>query len=179
MRHPLRSPISTTCRDNQAGYEKGIATVLAGTAGANLVFESAGMLASLMGCSFEAMVIDNDMLGAVQRVVRGIELNEDTLSYEQIREVCCGGPGHYLGQEQTLRIMETEYQYPQVSDRSTTDEWQEKGATDVRESAAEKARAILSSHYPSYIEPSVDEEIRRRHAIRLPREAMTPSCGRW
>jgi len=137
------------------------------------------MLASLMGCSFEAIVIDNDMLGAVQRVVRGIELSEDTLSFEVIREVCCGGPGHYLGQEQTLRIMESEYHYPQAADRSTADEWSEKGATDMRERAAKKAREILSSHYPRYIEPGVDEEIRRRHPIRLPREAMTSSCGRW
>ncbi|MEE9230100.1 MAG: trimethylamine methyltransferase family protein [Acidobacteriota bacterium] len=165
--------------DNQAGYEKGIATVLAGMAGANLVFESAGMLASLMGCSFEALVIDHDMLGAVQRAVRGIEVNEDTMSYEVIRGVCCGGPGHFLGQDQTLEIMETEYEYPELADRLSIDEWEERGAMEIRDRAAEKARAILSSHYPGYIDSSLDEEIRRRYPILLPREAMTRACGRW
>jgi trimethylamine--corrinoid protein Co-methyltransferase len=165
--------------DNQAGYEKGITTVLAGMAGANMVFESAGMLASLMGCSFESLVIDNDMLGAVQRAVRGIEVNDDTMSYEILKDVCCGGPGHFLSQEQTLSIMESEYQYPEVGDRTSADEWEESGASDIRERAAEKARAILSAHYPEYIDPKVDEEIRRRYPILLAREAMAADCGRW
>jgi trimethylamine--corrinoid protein Co-methyltransferase len=165
--------------DNQAGYEKGITTVLAGLAGANMVFESAGMLASLIGCSFEAVVIDNDMLGSVQRAVRGIEVNDDTMSYEVLEEVCCRGPGHFLGHEQTLSIMETEYLYPELADRSTPDEWEENGALDIRERAAKKVSAILSSHYPEYLDSRADEEIRKRYPILLPRDAMTPDCGRW
>jgi len=39
--------------------------VLAGNAGAKLVYETAGMHASLLGCCYESFVIDNDMLGAV------------------------------------------------------------------------------------------------------------------
>jgi trimethylamine--corrinoid protein Co-methyltransferase len=165
--------------DNQAGYEKGITAALAGLAGANMVFESAGMLGSLMGCSFEALVIDNDMLGSVQRAVRGIEVSDETLSYDVLERVCCGGPGHFLDQDQTLSLMETEYQYPDVADRSSTDEWEENGATDIRERAAEKARAILAAHYPEYIDAAVDQEIRRRYPILLPREAMAPGCDRW
>jgi trimethylamine--corrinoid protein Co-methyltransferase len=165
--------------DNQAGYEKGVSTALAGLAGANLVFESAGMLGSLMGCSFESLVIDNDMLGSVQRAVRGIEVSDESLSFDVLEQVCCGGPGHFLGHEQTLSLMETEYQYPEVADRTSTDEWEEGGATDIRQRAAEKARKILASHYPEYIDAAVDEEIRRRYPILLLREAMTADCGRW
>ena len=103
--------------DAQAGFEKGITAVTAGLAGANRVLESAGMLGSLMGCSFEALVIDNDMLGMAQRVVAGIEVNDDTLSLEVIRNAALG-PGHYLGQPQTLELMETDYLYPELADRS-------------------------------------------------------------
>ncbi len=49
--------------DIQAGYEKGITTTLAGLAGLNLVYESAGMHASLLGFSHESLIIDNDILG--------------------------------------------------------------------------------------------------------------------
>ena len=59
--------------DNQAGYEKGITVSLAAHAGANLIYESAGMLGSLLGCSLEALVIDNDMMGSINRTVRGID----------------------------------------------------------------------------------------------------------
>jgi trimethylamine--corrinoid protein Co-methyltransferase len=165
--------------DNQAGYEKGITTVLAGMAGANMVFESAGMLASLIGCSFEALVIDNDMLGSVQRAVRGIEVSDETLSYEVLEEVCCGGPGHFLGQPQTLSIMESEYLYPELGDRSTTGEWEEKGSKLIHERATEKVRELMSSHYPEYIDRKVAEELRQRYPIKLTAEAMTPGSGRW
>ena len=165
--------------DNQGGYEKGITTVLAGMAGANMVFESAGMLASLIGCSFEALAIDNDMLGSVQRAVRGIEVNDETLSYEVLEEVCCGGPGHFLGQPQTLRIMETEYQYPELADRGTTTEWEENGSSTIHERAADSVRKILSSHYPEYIDRDAEKKIREKYPILLPREAMAADSERW
>ena len=60
--------------DAQAGHEKGLTVGLAGNAGANLVYESAGMLGSLLICSPEMLVIDNDLLGAANRTVRGIEV---------------------------------------------------------------------------------------------------------
>jgi trimethylamine--corrinoid protein Co-methyltransferase len=165
--------------DNQAGYEKGITTVLAGMAGANMVFESAGMLASLIGCSFEALVIDNDMLGSVQRAVRGIEVSDETLSYEVLEKVCCGGPGHFLGQPQTLSIMETEYLYPELGDRSTTGEWEENGSKLIHERAGEKLRELMSSHYPEYIDPKVADELRKRYPIKLTAEDVKSDCGRW
>jgi len=165
--------------DNQAGYEKGITTVLAGMAGANMVFESAGMLASLIGCSFEALVIDNDMLGSVQRAVRGIEVNDETLSYEILKEVCCGGPGHFLGQPQTLRIMETEYEYPELADRSTTTEWEETGSKMIHERARERVREILSSHYPEYIDSKTQQKLRDKYPILLSPEAMSADSKRW
>ncbi len=164
--------------DNQAGYEKGITIALAALAGANSVSETAGMMASLIGCSFEAMVIDNDMLGCIQRALRGIEVTDETLSYEVIKEVV-DGPGHYLGHPQTLELMESEYLYPLVGDRGSLDEWEEEGRRDILERARQRACAILSSHYPEYIDARADAAIRQRFPIRLPREAMQPGCGRW
>ena len=69
--------------------------------------ESSGMMASLMGCSYESLVIDNEMLGMVIRAVRGIEVNDDTLSYSEI-EKTIQGEGHFLRSPQTLSLMKTE-----------------------------------------------------------------------
>ncbi len=97
--------------DNQAGYEKALAVALAAHAGCNNISESAGMLGSLMALSLEAMVIDNDMLGAVLRTVRGIEVNDETLSLDVIEQVV-HGEGHFLRTAQTIGLMRTEYEYP-------------------------------------------------------------------
>jgi trimethylamine---corrinoid protein Co-methyltransferase len=124
-------------------------------------------------------VIDNDMLGAILRTVRGIEVSEDSLSLDAIRSVCTAGPGHFLGHEQTLALMQTEYLYPEVADRSSPKEWAERGSKDLLDRARARMRAILGEHYPVYIEPALDRAIRARFAIRLPQANMRPGNGRW
>ena len=104
---------------------------MAGLSGLNLVYELAGMHASLLGFCLESLIIDNDMLGHCQRCVRGIEVTDAALSIDTIAEVCLNGPGHYLGNEQTLRLMQTEYFYPAIGDRFSPKEWNEKGKPDI------------------------------------------------
>jgi len=114
------------------------------------------MHASLPDCCFESFVIDNDMLGAILRTVCGIEVTDDSLSIASIRQVCIGGPGHFLGHEQTLQLMQSEYLYPEVADRSSPKDWAERGAEDVLDRAPARTRAILAEHYPVRIAPAID-----------------------
>ncbi len=164
--------------DIQAGYEKGITTVMAGLSGLNLVYESAGMHASLLGFSHESLIIDNDMLGMALRCVRGIEVNDETLSVASITDVCLNGPGHYLGHSQTLALMQREYIYPVIGDRTSPKEWAEVGKPDIVETAIRKKKEILGSHFPSHVPDAVDEAIRARHRIMLPKEAMRAARAR-
>jgi trimethylamine--corrinoid protein Co-methyltransferase len=164
--------------DYQAGYEKALAVALAAHAGCNNVSESAGMLGSLMALSLEAMVIDNDMLGAVLRTVRGIEVNDETLSLDVIERVV-HGEGHYLRAAQTLELMRSEYEYPALADRRTPGEWEADGSPDIRQQAGERVRQILSTHYPQYIEPAIDAKVRDTFPILLPQESMRAGNGRW
>ncbi len=163
--------------DAQMGFEKGVTVTAATLAGAG-VSEVCGMMASLMGCSFEAMVIDDDMLGTIQRMLKGVEVSDETLSFEVIKDVV-RGPGHFLGHPQTLSLMETEYLYPKVADRTSQAEWQDAGSADILEAAKTRVHELLSTHYPAYIDPATDAKIRERFDIRLPQEAMRPCNGRW
>jgi trimethylamine--corrinoid protein Co-methyltransferase len=158
--------------DAQAGAEKAYSHALVGNAGANLIYESAGMMASLLGFSFEGLVIDNDIIGAAQRTIRGIEVNDATVSVETIRAACIDGPGHYLGAEQTLRLMQRDYLYPLVGDRSSPKEWAERGSTDATARAAERVRALLAEHVPNHVPDEIDARIRSRLPIRLPPAAI-------
>ena len=152
--------------DNQAGYEKALTMALAALSGSGFVFESAGMLASLLGCSQAAMIIDDDMLGSIRRIARGIEVNDDTLSVEVIESVV-DGPGHFLGAEQTLELMKSDFVYPQTADRLAPNDWEAAGARDIWQRASERARELLEQHYPEYIDPPTDAAIRQRFPIRL------------
>jgi trimethylamine--corrinoid protein Co-methyltransferase len=158
--------------DAQAGYEKGYTVALAAQAGGNMIYESAGMHASLLGCCLESFVMDNDMLGAILRGVRGIEVDDESLSIDAIRDVCTQGPGHFLGHGQTLSLMQRDYLYPEIGDRTSPKEWIEQGSTTVVQRARKRTQEILARHYPAYLDPTLDAALRQRFPIRLPVERM-------
>lgn len=160
--------------DNQAGYEKGINAVMSGLAGLNMVYESIGMHASLLGFCLESMIIDDDMIGQALRCVRGIEVTEDSVSLDVIRQVCTEGPGHYLGHEATLSLMQREYVYPVLGDRTSPKEWVEKGKPDLIARAVEARKQVLSTIFPDHLSESLDRKLREAYPIVLPREAMRP-----
>ena len=165
--------------DMQAGYEKGVTAGISAMTGINLMYESAGMHASLLGFCLESLLIDNDMLGSINRNVRGIEVNDDTLSLEVIADVCLGGPGHYLGNPQTLTLMQKEYVYPQIANRMSPKEWIEAGRPDLIERATARKMEILTTYYPDYLTPEIDQVLRQNHDIKLPRTTMEPGDPRW
>ncbi len=162
--------------DMQAGYERGLANVMAGLSGLNLVYESVGMHASLLSHCLEALFVDNDVIGACMRCVRGIEVNDETMALDTMKEVCLGGPGHYLGADQTLRLMQTEYVYPTIGDRSSPKEWLENDRPDLISTATGRKDTLLSSYYPAHIAEATDAAIREHCAIFLPREDMVPAA---
>ena len=137
------------------------------------------MHASLLGFCLESLLIDNDMLGSINRNIRGIEVNDDTLSIEVIRNVCLDGPGHYLGHDQTLTLMQKEYVYPALGNRMSPKEWNEAGRPDIVARATARKREILSTHYPDNVPSDVDRVLRSRHDIKLPRSVMEPGDPRW
>ncbi|MCY4664239.1 MAG: trimethylamine methyltransferase family protein, partial [Acidimicrobiaceae bacterium] len=115
----------------------------------------------------EALVIDNDMLGSINRTVRGIEVNEETLSAQLIAEVV-SGPGHFLGSPQTLDLMQREYIYPELGDRDTPDNWLDAGGKDSRARAHEYVQRVLAEHHPTHVGAEVDARIRAAFPIHLP-----------
>lgn len=152
--------------DAQMGMEKALAALAAGLAGGNMVYESSGMMASLLGASFEAFVLDNEMLGHVHRMIRGIEVSEETLGFEAIREAATG-EGHFLGGAHTMAAMQRDYFYPALADRDSPKVWAENGAADIRARARDRVRETLASHHPAYVDAAVDGRIRDRFNILL------------
>lgn len=152
--------------DAQSGYEKALAVTHAALAGSNMVTQACGMQAGMMGVAYESYVIDNDMLGAVLRSVRGIETNEIDFS-EQTIEEAVSGDGHFLGHMDTMARMETDYLYPMIADRRTVEEWELEGSKDIRSVARDKAREILSTHHPIYLNKSLDLKLRAHFNIKL------------
>lgn len=154
--------------DMQAGWEQMCSNVMAGLSGLNMVYEAAGMHASLLGFCLESLILGDDLIGHAQRCVRGIEVDDETLALEQIRQVCIGGPGHYLGTSQTLARMETDYQYPKTANRMSPKQWVEMERPDLNAAATARKEAILSERSAARFAPDVDAAIREAFRIHLP-----------
>ena len=125
--------------DAQYGVEKGMTSLAAGLAGGNLIYESSGMTAALLGVSFEAFILDDEMHAMTYRTLRGVEVNEANLGFDAICEAVLG-EGHFLGGAHTFTAMERDYVYPDLADRDNPKTWEEAGASD----AWSRARAPCS-----------------------------------
>lgn len=152
--------------DAQYGMEKGLSALAAGLAGGNLIYESSGMTASLLGASFEAFILDDEMHSHIYRTLRGIEVNEQTLGFDAICEAVLGD-GHFLGSTHTMQAMERDYFYPSLADRDAPVTWAEKGQTDAWAQARNKAQDILKNFHPTYLSADAENRIRSEFNILL------------
>jgi len=150
--------------DAQYGVEKGMTSLAAALGGGNLIYESSGMTASLLGATFEAFVLDDEMHSHTYRALRGIEVTEENLGFEAICEAILG-EGHFLGGQHTLAAMERDYFYPKLADREDPNTWESNGGQDAWDRARQKAKIILNEHRPTYLSPEQDQEIRRKFNI--------------
>lgn len=157
--------------DAQSGYEKALAVSMAVQAGANLITQAAGTQAGLMATSFEAYVIDNDMLGAILSAAAPIEVNADTLAVEVIAQTV-RGEGHFLGHPDTYARMKSDFVYPAHADRQAPEAWMASGAPTIGAAARATVTKTLASHFPRHIAEDVERDIRVRFDIRLPPERM-------
>jgi trimethylamine---corrinoid protein Co-methyltransferase len=150
--------------DIQAVYEKCFAILQCALSGSNIIHHAAGILESLLTISPEQLIIDNEIIGMAMRAVRGIEVSEDTLAFDAIREAA--SEGNYLTSEHTAEFMRSEYLQPTLADRKLRREWEEMGMEDIRTKARKTALDILDQGSGiASISRKVDREIRKRFPI--------------
>jgi trimethylamine--corrinoid protein Co-methyltransferase len=149
--------------DMQAGWEQMCSNVMTGLSGLNMVYEAAGMHASLLGFCLESLIMGDDLIGQALRCVRGIEVSDDAIALDQMKAVCMG-PGHYLGTDQTLSLMETDFVYPDLGNRMSPKEWDEAGQPILLDQAIAKKERILRESGGT-LPPDLDRRIREKYQI--------------
>jgi len=130
--------------DAQSGYESAITGLLCALAGANFIHDAAGLMEFAMTVSYEKYVIDNEILGMVMRAVEGINVNEETLAFDLIKQA--GPGGNFVAAKHTRRFMRNEHYQPYLSDRNSRDDWEAGGKKNTWERAAEIVKDIMANH---------------------------------
>ncbi len=138
--------------DAQAGWESGMTNLLVAMSGANYIHDSAGLLEADLSISYEKLVVDNEILGMCQRVLRGIEVNDDTLAMDMLLEK---RPGcDYLVEPHTLAYMRDEFFMPRLANRDKRETMKED------DDAVARARQFVAEIRSTAPEGLIDKAVR-------------------
>lgn len=143
--------------DYQAGMEVMQSLLYTATAGVNITSQTVGSLSNLLTSSLEKTVLDDELIGRVRWLMKGIEVNEEQFGMEDLLE---SEPGaDFLTAESTIEHFRDFY-VPTVSDWSNPDEWEAGGSRDVSERAHDRVQEILANAPESIISDELDNELK-------------------
>lgn len=125
-------------------------------AGANLIY-GMGMLESGQTWSHEQLVIDNDIVTMVKRVIQGIDVTDDTMAVDIVKQA--HKIKDFLHQKHTIQFMRSQSR-PKLIDRTTRGTWEAKGGKDLTQRAKEEARRIIKTHQPEPLSDDVKKTLR-------------------
>jgi trimethylamine--corrinoid protein Co-methyltransferase len=146
--------------DGQAGFEGAITNLLVGMAGGNFIHDAVGLLEFCMTASYEKYVMDNEILGEVMRVLKGVEVTDETLAVDVTASV--GPGGNFIQEDHTFEHMRAEHFVPTVADRQPRDNWEKAGKKDTWARCHEIALDALQNHAPVPVDAGIIEAIRAR-----------------
>ncbi|MFP4176071.1 MAG: trimethylamine methyltransferase family protein [Planctomycetota bacterium] len=140
--------------DAQSSYESAMSSLLVAMSGANYIHDIAGLMEFDLTVSYEKMVIDNEILGMCQRVLRGIEVDEETLGLEMLKRK---KPGEdYLAEPHTVEHMRDEFFMPELSNRNKRENYS------ADENAEARARKIVNEVRRSDADCKIPTDIREK-----------------
>jgi trimethylamine--corrinoid protein Co-methyltransferase len=155
--------IDSKLPDEQAAYECAISNVIAALAGSEVIHDGVyGILESARTASYEQLIISHEIVSMVTRILNGINIDDEKLAIDVIRNV--GPGGNYLREikavQHTSKHILQEHWQPLISDRSARSEWELKGSKDIVIRAKEKVQEILATHKPEPLDKEIEIKLK-------------------
>jgi trimethylamine--corrinoid protein Co-methyltransferase len=143
--------------DFQNGYEKSMIALLTAMSGTDVVELHGAIYGELTWHPIQA-VIDEDVANWIGRFMGGVNVSDETLAIDLIKEV---GPipGFYLEQPHTRKWWRQEQFIPKVADREAYQEWLRKDKKDTIALARARVEDIIARYEPKPLSPELDREM--------------------
>ena len=142
--------------DVQCGFERSQSMLMAALAGVNYI-TCVGTLESTNLGAHEMAVIDNEIIGRVERALRGIDVDDALLCVEDIQRT--GAGGNYLSAPMTLEYFRKEHFIPKLSDRTSIEAWKSGGSKNIVDHAAAEVKRLLGEHRPRRLDAKLLAEL--------------------
>ncbi len=143
--------------DAQAAYESVFSLWGAIQGGANFILHGAGWLEGGLRCSYEKTILDVDLLQMVAEFLAPLDLSEDALAVDAIRDV--GPGGHFFGTPHTQARYRNAFYSPIVSDWRNYENWEMAGSPTALERCNRVWKERLAAYERPPIDPAISEEI--------------------
>lgn len=141
--------------DIQAAYESAMSSLLVAMSGANYIHDIAGLMEEDLTVSYEKLVMDNEILGMCQRVLRGIEVNDETLAVDLI--VDKGPASDYLAENHTVKHMRDEFFVPSLANRNRREKF--KASDNALSRAKAFVKEVVNKNKKNYLQANVRQQI--------------------
>ncbi len=148
---------AANCVDAQAAYESQMSIWGALMGQSNFLMHGAGWLEGGLCASFEKFALDAEMLQMMSEVMMPLEVSEEAIGLEAIREV--GPGGHFFGAAHTLARYESAFYAPMLSDWRNFETWQEAGGETATQRANRLYKAVLADFTPPLLDPAIREAL--------------------
>ncbi len=142
--------------DLQAAIESTMQAVLSGLSGATLVHDVGFLDCANIG-SLEALVMNDEIIAMTRRIMRGIEISDDTLMLDLIDQI--GPGGEFMSTKETARRCRTEIWNPTLMDRKAWVNWEAAGSQTMNDRIQARLREILATHQPPPLPDGAAEQI--------------------
>ena len=142
--------------DLQAAIESTVQVVLSGLSGATLVHDVGFLDCADIG-SLESLVMNDEIIAMTRRIMRGVEVSDDTLLLDLIDQV--GPGGEFMSAKETARRCRAEIWNPTLLDRDPWVTWEAAGAQTMLDRIRAKLRDILATHQPPPLPDGAAEKI--------------------
>jgi len=156
---PCRSHGSLTesfCLDYQAGMESAVMLTAAALSGVHVSLHACGTFGSMLAMSFEKFIADEDLCGAVKKLIQPVEFTQETFAMNLIKQL--GTSGNYLMEDHTVSRCRDEFFIPDLSNRSMHDKWLTMEPQDI----TARARGLLAKRLAEYEKPEMDPKLEKK-----------------
>jgi trimethylamine--corrinoid protein Co-methyltransferase len=142
--------------DSQAAIEASLQVLISTLSGASLVHDIGFLDCADIG-SVEYLVLVDEIIAMVKRIMRGMEINAETIMLDLIEKI--GPGGHFLEEPRSVSLCRREIWVPKLMDRNAFVIWEQKGRKSMEDRVRERLRTILINHNPPALPPETTSQI--------------------
>lgn len=156
--------------DAQAGMEAAVTLICGALAGAD-IFGHLGICGVDQATSLDILVMQNELIGYVERIMSGVRVDDEALGFDVLAEVAGEGPRGdvaapgssrtFIAHDHTAANFRKELWFPRLLDREFYDAWISAGSQTMADRCRREKERLLAEHQTEPLPPDLDRELTR------------------